>query len=148
MFERVSELLSLHSVLQRSGANGRDIRNEEDVLGRLPDDYSYFLREYGWLSVQHLEIFGLGNAVPAYLDVVRMTLAERSEPGSPIPGSYVCVMNDGAGNLFCFDTAKSGGGAGIPIVLWDHELGQDQEPEVSERSFEDWLTALLESELS
>jgi len=148
VLERVSELLSLHNVLPSSDVNDRDIHNAEEVLGRLPDDYRYFLRQYGWLSVQHLEIFGLGSAVPAYLDVVRMTLAERSEPGSPIPGSYVCVMNDGAGNLFCFDTAESGAGAGIPIVLWDHEIGLDQEPEVRERSFEDWLTALLESELS
>ncbi|WP_130509571.1 SMI1/KNR4 family protein [Krasilnikovia cinnamomea] len=113
MFERVSELLALHSVLPGNGADDRDIHNAEDALGRLPDDYRYFLREYGWLSVQHLEIFGLGNAVPAYLDVVRMTRAERSEPGSPIPGSYVCVMNDGAGNLFCLIRPSQAQGQGF-----------------------------------
>lgn len=147
MIDRTRELLSRHNVPPGNGASDRDIRSAEGVVGQFPDDYRYFLREYGWVSVEHLEIYGLGSAIPAYLDVVRMTLLERAEPGSPIPGSYVCVMNDGSGNLFCFDADKSKGGAGSPIVLWDHELGPDQQPEIKAGSFEVWLANLLESEL-
>jgi hypothetical protein len=147
VLDRVRELLSRHDILAGEGVSDGEIRNAEGALGRFPDDYRYFLQEYGWISVEHLEIYGLGATVPAYLDVVRMTLSERLETGSPIPESYVCVMNDGAGNLFCFDTARSDQGEVSPIVFWDHELGPDQEPEARERSFEDWLTALLESEL-
>lgn len=147
MIDRARELLSHHNVLPGSGVSDQDIRSAEDVVGQFPDDYRYFLREYGWVSVGHLEIYGLGSAIPGYLDVVRMTLLERAESGSPIPDSYVCVMNDGSGNLFCFDVDRSRERAGSPIILWDHELGPDQRPEIKARSFEVWLANLLESEL-
>lgn len=147
MIDRARELLSRRNVLPGNGVSDRDIRSAEGVVGPFPDDYRYFLREYGWVSVEHLEVYGLGSDIPEYLDVVRMTLLERSEPGSPIPDSYVCVMNDGSGNLFCFDLNRSKEGIGSPIFLWDHERGPDQQPAIKAGSFEVWLADLLESEL-
>lgn len=147
MLDRARELLSRHGVLPVNGVGDPEISTAEGLLGRFPEDYRHFLKEYGWISVDHLEVYGLGSDIPDYLQVVRMTLLERSETGSPIPDTYVCVMNDGAGNLLCFDAAGSTFIKASPIVFWDHEKGSSQALEIVAPSFEEWLARLLESEL-
>lgn len=120
MLDRARELLSRNGVLPVNGASDPEIGIAEGLLGRFPEDYRHFLKEYGWISLGHLEIYGLGSGIPHYLQVVRMTLLERSETGSPIPET---------------------------IVFWDHEKGASQALEIAAPSFEDWLARLLESEL-
>jgi hypothetical protein len=103
-----------------------------------------FLLKYGWLEVNQYEIYGLGDGVPPCLDLARMTLLERSEPAVPIPNSWICVMNDGGGNLICFDSKPISENDPIaPILLWDHELGVTQPPHVLATSFTEWLSTLL-----
>lgn len=147
MFDRVRKLISRHGILPNQGVSEPEIATAEGFLGRFPEDYRYFLKEYGWLSVGHVEVYGLGSRIPDYLEVVRMTLLERSGSGSPIPETYVCIMNDGAGNLLCFDTAGPNCIKASPVVFWDHEKGSSQDVEVVAPSFQDWLNHLLESEL-
>ncbi|SRR6266567_9020543 len=147
MFDSVDELLASHASAGGRGTDEQDVRKAESVIGNFPSDYRLFLLEYGWLSIEHLEIFGLGDDAPEYLNVVRMTQLERAEPASPLPSSFVSVMNDGAGNLLCFDSSEISSSGTSRIYLWDHELGQNQRPEALADSFESWLTRLLEVEL-
>ncbi|MGH3737631.1 MAG: SMI1/KNR4 family protein [Micromonosporaceae bacterium] len=99
------------------GASDSDLESAELLIGTFPMDYRQFLSEYGWTGFKHYEIYGLGADVPSYLDVARMTRVERAEPAVPLPASYVCVMNDGGGNLFCFDSKASRHDRQAPIML-------------------------------
>lgn len=95
------ELSASLAVLARdrgTGVDDRAIGAAEARLGRFPDDYRAFLNEYGWVGVRSYEIYGLGEDVPPYLDVVRLTLAERTEPAIPLSAGFVGVMNNGAGH--------------------------------------------------
>jgi hypothetical protein len=49
------------------------------------------------------------------------------------------MMNDGAGNHYCLDSSKKGG----PVVFWDHELGENQQPKIVFQDFSSWLVDLL-----
>lgn len=119
----------------------------EQILGQFPKDYKEFLAGFGWLEFGAFEVYGLGKGNPGHIDVTRMTLLERSEPMVPLPESWVCVVNDGAGNLASFDTNHVASQSS-PISLWDHELGCDQDPDTLAPSFFDWLTELLREDPS
>lgn len=125
-----------------TGVDVASVAAAEAQLGSFPSDYKEFLENFGWLSLGHREIFGLGDDVPPYLDVVRVTLSERSEPGEPIPATAVALMNDGAGNIFYFDCAAVATGD-APVLLWDHEGGSSQAPTVVAPSFSAWLLELV-----
>lgn len=103
----------------------------------LPLSYEEFLGEFGWGSVDHWEIFGLGSDVPPYLDLIRTTLAERRAGLSPY---LVPVMNDGGGNLYCLDTSRFAEDE-CPIVLWNHE---DQKTHCIASDFAVWVLRKLD----
>jgi hypothetical protein len=143
-FRELSELLADREIVSGAGASRQEITAAQAAIGPLPIDYQQFLQEYGWLQVEGNEIYGLGEGIPPYLDVVRMTLSERSEPAVPIPSSWICVMNDGGGNLICFDSkAVSETDPNTAILFWDHELGVTQPSDIIGTSFTDWLSELL-----
>lgn len=146
-FEEVRDRLAAAVTATGSGVAEARIREAELRIGAFPDDYRQYLGYFGWAILGHYEIFGLGQDVPGYLNVVQMTLAERLEPAVPLPGAYVCVMNDGGGNLLCFDSGRlvAGESSATPMLLWDHELGAEQAPEIVAASFADWLAYLLET---
>lgn len=142
----IRELLSHHEWSCGSGASTSEIMEAEQILGPFPNDYKKFLAEFGWLAFGAFEVYGLGKGKPSHVDVTRMTLLERSEPMVPLPESWVCVANDGAGNLASFDTNHAASSSSCPISLWDHELGRDQDSETLAPSFSNWLTELLREE--
>ncbi|MFC4376353.1 SMI1/KNR4 family protein [Nocardia halotolerans] len=102
-FPDLRDKLAHHSWESGGGVSAVDIGRAEDALGPLPADYKYFLSEFGWLTFGCWEVYGLGCGIPKYRDVVEMTICERSEPAVPLPPTFVCIMNDGAGNLISFD---------------------------------------------
>lgn len=88
-------------------------------------------------------LYGLGADAPPHLDLVRMTESERTEMYPRIRADLVPIMNDGAGNHYCIDGSASGP-TEPPIVLWDHELDEDQMPEEYGEKFSTWLVSRLE----
>lgn len=125
------------------GASSEEIENAERALGvSFPASYRNFLREFGWARISHQELYGLGAEVPAYLELVRNTLAERSGMEPSLPASLIPIMNDGAGNHYCLDTSQKRD-AECPVVFWDHELGAHQEPAIVSESFDGWLMDLI-----
>jgi cell wall assembly regulator SMI1 len=128
-------------VLIGTGAAEADIDSAERSLGvRFPDAFREYLRRFGHLELGHFELYGLGSDLPKYLQLVAMTVTERTESGCPLPHELVPLLNDGAGNLYCVDTRRPAAGR---VVLWDHTLGRDQEPDQQSGSLPDWIGQLL-----
>ena len=99
-----------------------------------------YLKRFGHLEFGHFELFGLGDEIPKYLDIVEVTKSERSESGCPLPTNLVPLLNDGGGNLYCVAVSDEHAGS---IVFWDHEAGPAQEPALQVSSLEEFLIDLL-----
>lgn len=140
-----TRLRSIKDAELGSGAAQQDIEAAESELAvRLSGSYRRFLEEFGWGSIGHLEIFGLGEDVPAFLHMVRIAESERAEMIPHLPRYLVPVLNDGAGNLYCVDTERCHEDE-CPVVFWNHEGGIDQEPELVAPSFSIWLAGELDN---
>ncbi|MCY3772043.1 MAG: SMI1/KNR4 family protein [Gemmatimonadetes bacterium] len=127
-----------------SGVDEVAIQRAEKVLEvQLPRSYKEFLRRFGWGGVGHWELYGLGSDVPEYLDLLRMTLSEREEMRPRVPFHLVPIMNDGYGNHYCLDTNKVKGDE-CPVVFWDHDLPENQDPKFVSNGFVMWLNKLLD----
>ncbi|WP_080682328.1 SMI1/KNR4 family protein [Sorangium cellulosum] len=125
-----------------TGATEEDIAAAEQALGiPLRGGYRDFLRSFGWGGVSHFELYGLGADVPQYLHLVSITQSERRTMTPRLPPHLIPIMNDGGGNLFCLNTTINE----PTIVLWDHEHGEDQQPEWEASTFVEWLDRLLDA---
>ena len=126
-----------------SGNAPVEIENAEQVLGiRVAGSYRDFLRRFGWIGIGPTEIYGLGRDVPPYLDLVKMTLSERSEMSPTLAHRLLPFFNDGFGNLYCLDTSNAPEGENA-VVFWNHELDTGQTPEFVSQSFAEWLAGEL-----
>lgn len=123
-----------------SGASEETIADAERLLGcRIGGGYRLFLLRFGWARLFSLEVYGLGADAPDYLDLIRITLSERTEMHPTLPPALLPLLNDGAGNLFCLDTANSNEGES-QVVLWVHDRAADQTPVKVGGAFVDWLS--------
>ena len=139
--EMLNRIESLSKKEYGSGATDREIAAAEHTLGvRFPASYKAFLSNYGWARIYHDVLFGVGRTVDPADELVNTTLAERHELEPHIPNHLVPIMNDGAGNHYCLDTASYHGDE-CPVVFWDHEHwdGPDQTPQQVSPSFDRWL---------
>jgi cell wall assembly regulator SMI1 len=103
-------------------------------------DLRDYLKLFGHLEIADLELFGLGENTPPFLDLIRMTLSERTESECPPPPGLIPLCNDGGGNLYCISVATgTGTNASGAIILWEHDGGPDQELEVTADCLETWL---------
>jgi cell wall assembly regulator SMI1 len=143
--ELIRRLRSCRGAEFGRGATPQEIRLAEKRLGvELPGSYKAFLGRFGWASFEGLELYGLGEDVPAYLDLVEVTLGERTQMRPHLPSRLIPLMNDGAGNHYCLDVA-SGEQGECPVVFWDHNLGESQEPEYVAPNLEAWLAEELDT---
>ena len=117
-----------------AGATPTVIERAESTLGvAFPPELREYLSRLGWLTAEDLEVNGLGDDVPAHLDLVSVTLDERSAFQPSLAEHLVPLANDGAGNLYCLDTFDG------KIVFRDHESLDEPEPEVVAPSLGSWL---------
>ena len=110
---------------------------ERELRVSLPDDYKWFMLNYGATSWPDY-IYGLGDGVPTSFTVTALTHRERTlvEPAILLP--LVPFAGDGFGNHYCLNTSQLNYGI-CPVVFWDHDLDENQVPEVTHPSFLDWL---------
>ena len=104
----------------------------------LPIDYIAFLKAVGWGGRAHWEFYGAGDGVPLELDLISETQLERTDFLPNIPMHLIPIMADGGGNHYCLDTNAIENGY-CPVVFWDHDLGEDQVPDVMYDSFTEFL---------
>jgi cell wall assembly regulator SMI1 len=123
------------------GVTDEIVHTAEEALNvTFPSDLKDYLKRFGHIEVGHFELFGLGEEIPQYLDIVRVTKSERTESGCPLPANLVPLLNDGGGNLYCVSVSDEQPGR---IVFWDHEVGPKQEPELHAACLEEWMIGLL-----
>ena len=114
----------------------------EQAIGvALPEDYKWFLRTYGSLYWPDQVLGTLGDFnYPG--NVVRETQNERAEVYPAIPHHLIPIYNDGWGNHDCLNTAQIELGI-CPVVFWNHELDEDQIPDLTKPSFTEWLAWMV-----
>ncbi len=122
------------------GASEAEIAVAEKTLGvPIQGDYRRFLLEFGWGGAESLELFGLGADVPRHLDLVEITLSERTEMHPRLPHHLLPLMNNGAGDHYCLDTTTTS-----PMVVgWWHEEDESQEPTMEGADFSTWFAEHL-----
>jgi hypothetical protein len=143
-YNELMAVLAEREVMPLGGASEQAVQAAEGMIGRFPAEYRRFLRDFGWIEVDHIEVYGLGESVPSYLNVARMTMLERAEPAVPLPPRHACIMNDGFGNLHCVGVGKDEEqGLSDAVVCWDHKGPLTQDPVELAESFARWLIGLL-----
>jgi cell wall assembly regulator SMI1 len=104
--EQIRRLRSYREAEFGRGATPREIELAAEQLGvELPGSYKAFLGHFAGTSFEGLELYGLGGDVPAYLDLVDVTLGERTQVRPRLPSRLIPLTNDGAGNHYCLDVA-------------------------------------------
>jgi SMI1-KNR4 cell-wall len=120
----------------------------ERALGAaLPHSFRLFQLEFG--DCQHAP-FDIYSALPAEapgLNLVTINVKARTALVPCLPAYLIAFSDDGGGNYYCFDT-RAVGESEAPVVVWDHELSEDQSPEPIALSFVEWLRRELEERLA
>jgi SMI1-KNR4 cell-wall len=121
------------------GALLPEIESAERALNvRIVGGYRDFLLRFGWIEIGSVVLYGIGKDIPPYLNLVAVTLSERSEMKPQLALSLLPFFNDGFGNLYCLDTNASPASEN-PVVFWDHDLSPNQQPALVSPSFTEWL---------
>jgi len=139
-FEDIEQRLKYHDDFDHgAGVNAETIADAERELGRaFPDSYRRFLQSFGWGCFGNFEIYGLGEDVPMWLDVMTAVNCVNA----PLPPHLLPLHYEGDGDHICIDTRR-GPGDSAPVVFWDHELGAEQDPQKIADDFLEWIARLL-----
>jgi SMI1-KNR4 cell-wall len=140
-----------------AGAGGADvvprpatpaqIETAERALGSaLPESFRQFQLEFGDCQYAPVDIYRVLPAEPPALNLVSINLDARTEMGPRLPSFLIAFSDDGGGNYFCFDT-RAASESEAPVVVWDHELDEDQTPDLVAPSFVEWLRRELEERI-
>ena len=126
------------------GATAEELHEAERALGiTFPDPLRLFLSSCGWAAIGPRELFGLGQDVPAFLNLRAITQSERDEANPALPVSLIPLSNDGAGNLFCIRADATP--LESPVLFWNHELPPSQIPEQVAENYFEWLDETVDS---
>lgn len=132
-----SEILDLAPPLRDSRLIG-EFENKYKL--RLPNDYKWFVSMHDGLSLMGDDVYGFSgdeNILTAY-DFEHFCVQY------PMPEYLVPFSPDGRGNFYCFDTRFHSNESCL-IVFWtsNYEYTEDDQPEITNRSFTDWIDEVL-----
>jgi hypothetical protein len=85
-----------------------------------------------------LDVYTVKAVEPPHRGIVTVNVDERRDARPRLPAHLVAFSDSGGGDFCCFDTSALRDGE-CPIVWWDHESDEDQEPELAAPSFLDWI---------
>jgi hypothetical protein len=120
-----------------------EIEHAERELGAVfPNSFRWFQLEFGDFDDGPLEIYTARTPEPSSRNIVGINIDWRTELFPRVPASLIAFSDNGGGDLLCFDTTSREAHE-CPVVWWDHEQGEDQEPEEAAPSFLDWIEAEL-----
>ena len=121
------------------GVEEPEVADTERRLGvTLPPGYRSFLLQIGWARADRVDVFGLGNDVPADLDL-RTHAAERLD----LPANIVPFARDDDGAVYCLDAAHSGPYES-PVYRRGSGTSADAAPEYAGHDFASWLWMRLD----
>ena len=126
-------------------ASEAEIAEAEGEIGsRLPESFRQFLKEVGGTSWPE-NIYGVDKRLPPGYNLVHITRTERIDIEPELPHHLIPFSPDGWGNHYCFDTKRMEDQE-CPVVLWSHELDEEQTPEQTHQNFTAWLADLISDE--
>jgi hypothetical protein len=121
------------------GADDGTIAEAERALGlTFPGGYRTFLRQVGWARVTGLEVLGLGEGVPADLDVRAVVAGMQGS----LPANALPFARD-EGTIFCLD-AKHQGPYESPVYRWRPEAPSTDSLEYVGHDFASWVWMRLD----
>jgi cell wall assembly regulator SMI1 len=147
-FESLAQLMREKAPERSFGQGARDeeVAQCEEQLGvRLPESYKRFLREFGF-ALWPEDVYGVYVGSSPGLQVMGNTETERHEVEPEMPHDLIPFSPDGWGNHYCLDTSRLVGGE-CPVVFWNHELDENQQPPQTHPTFLDWLEDRVTREL-
>jgi cell wall assembly regulator SMI1 len=148
---RFQELVQVMRGNNSEGTLGSDVGDEqiqqcEARLGVvLPESYRRFLREFTYAHWPDT-IYGISPGLLPGLDLVQKTEKLRHSGRPNLPQYLVPFSPDGWGNHYCLDTSQLRQGE-CPVVFWNHERDQDQQPQQTQATFVDWLDEAIRRRL-
>lgn len=107
--------------------------NQLDI--KFSADYKAWLQNFGVLSYESYEIFGLGVKETAWLNILRSTVELRKEKND-FPTAAVPLMDAGDGQLYLYDNKSKN------IIIWSPVVGV---LEILNETLEDFLLRQLSS---
>jgi hypothetical protein len=120
------------------GATDGEIGSAESALGVVfPPVFRRYLSELGYLEFGSAEFYGLGEGVPAHLDLVRNVMDERLRFHPHVPSHLIPFLPNYGGDHSCIDLSDPVDDP--PVVFWDHELDAAQVPSRMADTFTSWL---------
>jgi hypothetical protein len=127
------------------------IREAENALGcGFPPSFVAFLAKGGAFALPYWETYWVGDETLGHRNIVKATLAERTEAEPALPAFLVAFHNNGCGDQLCFDTRSPDSHGEYPIVFWDHEISAEENLADLARmadNFADWLMEEVQSRL-
>jgi hypothetical protein len=137
----VTALRAAPDVEHGAGASEQDLAELRQLFTPLPPDFDAYLRRYGWIRIGSVELFGLGEDVPSYLDIIERCLAMRAgQLGWELPPEFLCFGESGAEWIYCLWAAPAGATRVVMLDL-DEATGQVQ---VIESEFATWSEFVLD----
>jgi cell wall assembly regulator SMI1 len=128
------------------GVGVEEVARCEEQLGvGLPKSYKQFLQSFGFARWPE-DVYGVYVGSTPGLQVVWNTETERHEVEPEMPYYLIPFSPDGWGNHYCMDTSRLVDGE-CPVVFWNHELDEDQQPPQTHTTFLDWLEERVTREL-
>ena len=121
-----------------TGLSEAEIDGVEKALGRLPLGYRALLGRFGWISVGPFDIYGVGEALPEYLNVLTVAKDEWAQGG--LPPNLIPLRNDGGGNLYC--VGIQGDDIREEVFFWEHATRRSY---AVARDLEEWLVEMIAS---
>lgn len=111
----------------------------------LPEDYIYFLRRFNGFSLFGDEVLGIGNQQN---DLFTLTKWEQNESNNLMPIYIIPFSAVGNGDHYCFDLKDGLNENGqCPIIYWQWNYSTEENYEIVNSSFVEWLKELIEDSL-
>jgi hypothetical protein len=143
-YQDISRLFRAHARAEGADVVPRPATPEEfaaaeQALGcQLPASYRSFQLEFGDAARSPLDIYSVRTPEPSAANIVGINLDARHDAYPRLPAHLIAFTDSGGGDLLCFDTSVLRDGE-KPVVWWDHEGDEAQQPELAASSFLDWL---------
>jgi len=129
--------------LETAPATTDEVAAAQEALGvRFPESYVWFQLEFGRVPNGPLDIYTVRPTDPEQRNIVGINVDERTNAWPPLPVHLIAFSDSGGGDLLCFDTSALRDRE-CPVVWWDHELDDTQQPMQAASSFLEWIEAEL-----
>ncbi len=140
----VKMISSSENIKHGKGAEPSEI---DDLLHKfpfLPDDFAWYLRDYGWIELGAFEIYGLGPDVPAHLDL--LLRSERQWAGMEgwlLPRDCLGFLESGGEWIYAIRLAPQTQAIKIVRVVYDLEEGWSSVEDTEYRIWANFICDLL-----